>query len=39
MVPGTRITVISNEKGLIIVKVENCEIAMERDITRSIIVE
>jgi len=39
IVPGTRITVISNEKGPIIVKVGNCKIAMGRDIARSIIVE
>lgn len=39
IVPGTRITVISNEKEPIIVKVGNCKIAMGKNIARSIIVE
>jgi len=39
IVPGARITVISNEKEPMIVKVGNCKMAMGRDIGRSIIVE
>jgi len=39
IVPGTRITVISNDEGPLIVRVGNCKMAMGRDIARSIIVE
>lgn len=39
IVPGARITVISNDRGPIIVRVGNCKLAMGRGMARSIIVE
>ncbi|AXI24715.1 iron transporter FeoA [Methanofervidicoccus sp. A16] len=39
IVPGTSITVISNEKDPMIVKIGNCKIAIGKDVAKSIIVE
>ena len=39
IVPGTRITVITNDNEPMLVKIGNCKIAMGKDIARSIIVE
>ena len=39
IVPGARITVISNDRGPIIIRVGNSKLAMGRGMARAIIVE
>jgi len=39
IVPGSKITVISNDRGPIIARVGNCKIALGRGLARFIIVE